>query len=173
MSGTDDTAALRTLAEVVEPVKDYTRISSVKGDWDFRAPLNRLVDIAQPESDQAWRFRDSVQTFISSGYKDQTAETEIRTSLTSWRDNDAKLRPLLEQSFLLKELAPLSEQLSALGASGLAALDYLDKSAPSPDSWRAQQLAMAERAKAATADLLLMVVDPVQRLMEASGGQTH
>ncbi len=173
MAGTNDIAPLRTLAEVVEPVKDYTRMNSLKTVWDFRGPLNRLVDIARPESDQARRFRDAVRTYIGSGYKDQAAEREIRTRLAAWRDNDARLHPLLEQSFLLNELAPLSEDLSTLAAAGLLALDYLEKSTPSPNSWRAQQLALVERAKTPKADLLLMVVEPVQQLIEGGGVQTQ
>jgi hexosaminidase len=172
MAGTNDIAALRTFAEVVEPVKDYTRMNSLKTVWDFRAPLNRLVDITRPESDQARRLRDAVQTYIGSGYKDKAAEGEIRTRLVAWRDNDARLHPLLEQSFLLNELAPLSQDLSTLAAAGLLALEYLDKSTPSPNSWRAQQLALVERAKIAKADLLLMVVEPVQQLIDGSEGHT-
>jgi hexosaminidase len=172
MAGADDIAALYTLANVVEPVKDYTRMSSLKTTWDFRAPLNRLVDAASPESDQARHFQDSIQAYVTSGHTNQAAEGEIRTLLAAWRDNDAKLRPLLEQSFLLHELAPLSEDLSNLGVAGLLALDHLDRSEPSPESWRVQQLGLIERAKTPKADLLLMVVAPVQRLIEASAGQS-
>ncbi len=173
MAGTSDITALRTLADVVEPVKDYTRMNSLKTVWDFRGPLNRLVDIASPESDQARRLRDVVQTYIGSGYKNQAAEGEIRTRFAAWRDNDARLHPLLEQSFLLNELAPLSEDLSTLAAAGLLALDYLKKSTPSPNAWRVQQLSLVERAKTPKADLLLMVVEPVQQLIERSEGQTQ
>jgi len=148
-------------------------MNSLKAVWDFRAPLNRLVDIARPESDQARRLRDAVQTYIGSNYKDKAAEGEIRTRFTAWRDNDARLHPLLEQSFLLKELAPLSEDLSILAAAGLLALEYLDKSTPSPNSWRVQQLALVERAKTPKADLLLVVVEPVQQLIERSEGQAQ
>src|SRR5882762_2693029 len=171
MAGTNDIAALRIVAEVVEPVKDYARMNSLKTVWDFRGPLNRLVDIAPPESDQARRLRDAVQTYIGSGYKDKAAEAEIRARFAAWRDNDARLHPLLEQSFLLNELAPLSEDLSALAAAGLLALDYLDKSTPSANSWRVQQLALVERSKTPKADLLLMVVEPVQQLIERSEGR--
>jgi hypothetical protein len=148
-------------------------LNSLKTIWDFRAPLNRLVDIARPESDQARDLRDAVRRYIGSGSKDKAAEAEIRTRLAAWRDNDAKLHPLLEQSFLLTELAPLSEDLSTLGAAGLFALEFLDKSTPSPSSWRAQQLALVERAKTPKADLLLMVVEPVQQLIERSEGKTQ
>jgi hexosaminidase len=173
MAGTDHIAALHTLAEVVEPVKDYARMDSLKTVWDFRAPLNRLVDVANPESNQARHFRDSVQAYIGSGFTDRAAEGEIRTNLATWRDNDARLRPLLEQSFLLHELAPLSEDLTTLGVAGLSALDYLDRSEASPELFRAQQLALLDRARTPKADLLLMVVAPVQRLIEASAGQTQ
>jgi hexosaminidase len=171
MAGTGDISALRTLADVVEPVKDYTRMESVKGPWDFRAPLNHLVDAVSPESDAARHFRDQVQAYIQSGCKDQAVEAQIRTSLTAWRDNDMKVRSLLQQSFLLLEVTPLSEDLSALGAAGLQALDYLDKSEPSSESWRTQQLTLIERSKTPKANLLLMVVPPVQQLIEASAGQ--
>jgi hexosaminidase len=171
MAGAEDISALRVLADVVEPVKDYNRWDDAKGPIDFHAPLNRMIDAVYPESDVAPRFRDLVQTYIQSGFKDQAAEAQIRTLLTTWRDNDAKLHPLLQQSFLLLEDAPLSEDLSALGAVGLQALDYLEKSQPSPESWRTQQLARIEQAKTPKASLLVMIVAPVQQLIEASASQ--
>ena len=48
---------------------------------------------------------------------------QIRAWLTLWRDNDAKLEPLLEKSFLLKEDIPVSKLLSRLATIGLEALD--------------------------------------------------
>lgn len=170
LAATDDIAALRTLADVVEPVKDYTRMNQLKGPMDFTAPLNRLVDAASPESDQARRFQDFVQAYIRSGYKDKAAEKQIRTLLMTWRDNDTKLHPLLEASFLLSELRPLSEDLSALGSSGLVALDCLEQSERCPESWKAQQLAKIEQVKAPKADVLLMVAAPVEQLIVASTG---
>jgi hexosaminidase len=172
MAGAEDISSLRLLADVVEPVKDYKRWDDSKGPIDFHAPLNRLIDAVYPESDVARHFRDLMQTYIQSGYRNQAAEAQIRAQLSTWRDNDAKLHPLVQQSFLLLEDAPLSEDLSGLGAAGLQALDYLDKSEASPDSWRAQQLALADRAKAQRAGLLLMVVAPLRQLIEATANRT-
>ena len=168
MAGVEDISPLRTLADVVEPVKDYARFENLKGTWDFRAPLNRLIDEANPESETARRFQNLVENYIQSGYQDRDAEAKIRTFLSAWRDNDAKLKPLIQGSFLLHEIAPLSDELSRLGVAGLNALDYLDKSEASPESWRGQQLAQAEIAKAPQADLLLVVVQPVRQLIEAT-----
>ena len=168
MAGTADITPLRVLADVVEPVKDYNRWSDAKGPIDFHSPLNRMIDAVYPESDVARHFGELVQAFAQSGYKDQASEAQLRSWLATWRDNDAKLRPILEQSALLQEDVPLSQSLSALGAAGLQALDYLDKSQPAPDAWKAQQLSAVEQAKQRSADLLLMVAAPVQQLVEAS-----
>ncbi len=171
MAGTADITALRNLADVVEPVKDYNRWDDAKGPIDFHAPLTRMIDAVYPESDTARHFSDLVQTFAQSGYKDQAAEGQIRMWLATWRDNDARLHPLLAQTFFLQEDVPLSQDLSALGAAGLQALDYLDKAQPAPDSWKTQQLALTEQAKKPMAGLLLMLVAPVQQLVEASAAQ--
>jgi len=169
MAGTADISSLRRLADVLEPVKDYNRWDDSKGPIDFHAPLNRLIDAVYPESDVARDFRDLVQTYTQSGYKDHDAEGQIRAALTVWQKNDANLHPLLEQSFLLQEDAPLSEELSALAAAGLQALDYLDKAEPSPEAWRAQQVTMAGQSQKPQAGLQLMVAEPIERLIEASG----
>ena len=57
MAGVEDISALRSLADVVEPVKDYARFENVRGTWDFRAPLNRLIDVANPESETGRHFQ--------------------------------------------------------------------------------------------------------------------
>ncbi len=171
MAGNSDITPLQVLADVVEPVKDYNRWDDAKGPIDFHAPLTRMIDAVSPESETARRFSDLVQAFTQSGYKDKATEAQIRSYLTTWRDNDARLHPLLEQSALLQEDVPLSQSLSALGAAGLQALDYLDKGQTPPDSWKAQQNAVLDQAKTRRADMLLMVVAPVQQLVAASAGQ--
>jgi len=154
-------------------VKDYTRMDNMKGPLDFRAPLNRLVDTARPESDQARRFHDAVQAYVASGYRDRTAGASIRAQLTAWRDNDPRLHSMLDKSFLMEELAPLSADLSTVGSAGLFALDYLERGATSPQAWRTQQLAALDAAAGPRADLLLMIVPSVKQLEEASGQAQH
>jgi hexosaminidase len=169
MAGTSDITALRVLADVVEPVKDYNRWDDAKGPIDFHAPLTRLIDAAYPESDTAREFSALVQQFIQSGYKDQAAEAKIRTWLMQWRDNDAKLEPLLHESSLLQEDIPISQNLAMVAAAGLQALDYLDKGEAEPELWKAQQIAVTEVAKKPVAGLLLQVTAPIEQLVQASG----
>jgi hexosaminidase len=166
MAGTSDISSLRVLADVVEPVKDYNRWDESKGPIDFHAPLNRLIDAVYPESDTARQFAALVQSFAQSGGKDQNAEAQIRSSLLMWRDNDAKLQPVMSQSFLLQEDEPISKNLAAVAAAGLQALDYLDKAQAPPSDWRAQQQATTNQAKKPVAGLLLMVAGPIEQLVD-------
>jgi hexosaminidase len=80
---------------------------------------------------------------------------------------------MLDKSFLMGELAPLSSDLSTVGAAGLFALDYLERGATSPEAWRTQQVAALDAAAAPRADLLLMIVPSVKQLVEASGQSAH
>jgi hexosaminidase len=172
MAGEEDITSLRVFADVVEPVKDYTRWSHANGPIYFHAPLTRMIDAVYPESDTARHFNDLVQAFAQSGYKDQAIEAQLRSWLTLWRDNDAKLHSLLQESFLLQEDVALSQSVSSVGSAGLQALDYLDKGQAAPDSWKTQQLTLLEQAKGRSADLLLMVAAPVEQLVQASAGAT-
>ncbi len=167
MAGTEDVAALALLADALEPVKDYTRWKA-NPHADFHAPLNRMVDAVYAENDVARRFRDAVQAYLQGGHSDAALEAQIRAHLIAWRDNDATLRPLLNDRSLLQELAPISANLSALSAAGLQALDYLIRGGVSPEPWRTQQLALATQAKAPAADMLLVVVSPIEQLIEAT-----
>ncbi len=169
MAGTSDISALRVLADVVEPVKDYNRWDDKNGPINFHQPLTRLIDAAYPESDIAREFGEIVQKFVQSGYKDQGSEAQIRTWLTLWRDNDAKLHPLLTQSSLLEKDLTLSQNLSMVAGAGLQALEYLDRGQAEPDLWKTQQMAVLDQARKPSDDLLLMVAAPVQQLVEASG----
>jgi hexosaminidase len=173
MAGTSDISSLRVLADVVEPVKDYHRWDESKGPIDFHAPLNRLIDAVYPESDTARDFTALVQTFVQSGGKDQNAEVQIRSRLVTWQDNDAKLHPVLAQSFLLQEDEPISQNLSTVAAAGLQALDYIDKAQNPPSDWRAQEQATIDQAKKPVAGLLLMVAAPIQQLVDTAAASKN
>ena len=169
IAGTDDIRALRILADLVEPVKDYTRSKLATAEATAATPLNRLVDAARPESAAARHFATLVAGLLAGGMKPDP-EAQARTLLARWRDNDASLAPGARDSFLMQEAVPISRDLSALGAVGLEALDYLDRGQPSPEQWRAEQLARIAEAEKPQAQLLLMIAPSIRRLVETSAG---
>jgi hexosaminidase len=170
IAGSNDISALRTFADVVEPVKDYTREEIAAIEATSLSPLNRVIDAARPESATARRFADLVDSVIAGG-ANPDARQEVRAWLTRWRDTQTNLQPFETQSFLLKEIVPRSQDLSAVAAAGLQALDYLDRAERAPNAWATQQFALLERAQKPQAQLLLMVVPSVQKLVEAGSGQ--
>jgi len=126
------------------------------------------VDAVSLESDAGRRFGELVDQYVASACHDLAAEARLRAQLEIWRDNDAILQPLAQHSFLVKEVTANSQDLSALGTAGLAAFDTIAKGQPSPDSWKAQQLAIIDHVKKPKAQLLLIPAPAVQKLIEAA-----
>jgi len=170
IAGSNDISPLRTFTDVVEPVKDYNREELAAVEATSLSPLNRVIDAARPESATARHFADLVDALIA-GQADAEAKQKVKGLLTLWRDNQASLQPLEAQSFLLTEITPLSQDLSAVSAVALQALDYLEREERAPSAWAAQQFAWLEQAQKPKAQLLLMIVPSVQKLIEASSGQ--
>jgi hexosaminidase len=154
----------------VEPVKDYAREELAAVEATSLSPLNRVIDAARPESATARHFADLVDALVADG-ADARTKQEIRTLLTRWRDNRTGVQSLETQSFLLKEIVPLSQDLSVVATTGLQALDYIDRGERAPEAWATQQFALLEQAQKPKAQLLLMVAPLVQRLVEVSSGQ--
>jgi hypothetical protein len=168
-SSPEEFAALRTLTDVAEPVKDYTRAQTAPREPTSATPMNRVMDAVPLESDAGRHFGELVDQFLASSCRDASLANRLRGQLALWRDNDARLQSLAQRSFLVKEVAPRSQDLSALGAAGLAALDAIAKGQPATDSWKSQQLAVIEQAKKPTVQLLLIPAPAVQKLVEAAG----
>ncbi len=163
----EELLALRTLADAVEPVKDYTREATAMAEPTSATPLNRVVDAVPLESDVARRFGELVDKFVSSSCRDADASARLRAQLSAWRDNDARLQPLMQRSFLVKEVAATSQDLSSLAAVGLAALDFAAKGGAAPGDWKAQQLTVIEQIEKPKSQLLVMPAAAVQGLVEA------
>jgi hexosaminidase len=165
LAGDGDVGALRVLADVVEPVKDYDREELAKSPMTSATPLNRLIDTARPESNTAREFLVSVGKLLA-GQLDPAGKAQMRAMLELWRDNDARLQPTIRQSFLLQEDATLSQNLSALGVIGLQAMDAMDGGQPLSDEWKSQQLAFLKEAEKPSAQLLLTVAPAVEKMVE-------
>ncbi len=160
MAGNGDVSALRVLADVVEPLKVYNRPTTTQ-----LTPLNRLCDAAHPESRTARIFAE-IAGRIASGHPASDDMATARGWLTLWRDNDRRLERTL-QNGLLKEVTPVSQNLARVATIGLQALDYVEgRQAPVP-GWPSEQGAFLKEAAKPHADLLLVVVPGVQKLVAA------
>jgi hexosaminidase len=161
LAGDGPVAPLETLASVVEPVKGYKREETNR--YMQQTPLNRLVDAVSPESDVARAFN----ALAARAKTDSTAREQLRRWLAGWHGNDAELQPILGQSFLLRELIPVSQNLTVLAGAGLEALNMIDTRRRITAHARARQLAVIEEAAKPHAELLVMIAPGVRELIEA------
>jgi hexosaminidase len=169
IAGDQDAAAVRTLADVVEPVKDYNREELAASPPTQQAPLNRLVDAARPESETGRLFSVLVDNFVAGGCKQSDAGAQIRALLENWRRNDTVLHAAASNSALLREAAPVSENLASAAGAGIGALDYISQNQRPSEQWMSQQRSLLQQAlKPGPAQLLLPVAPPIEKLVEAS-----
>ena len=159
LAGMRSSGALATLADVVEPVKHYEREGA--REYTSLMAYNRLVDAARPESEKARIFAALVEHLSSN-------QEAVRKQLVTWRDSREELVPLMQRSALLAEDIPLAEDLSAVARAGLEALDYLAAGKPAPAPWVKDQVTLLDLAAKPHAELLLMIVPPVRKLVEAA-----
>ena len=166
MTGDPNPVALRVLASVVQPPPGYQR-QDLRHDF---SAINQMDDAVSPESETGRQFNEITKR-IADGNASPEDWQQARALLTLWRDNDAKLQPLLPRSFLTVDLAPVSRNLAQVAEIGLQALDSLQQNRPIPEATRQQQIASLQSAAKPQAVLLLMPAASVQRLVEATKSQ--
>ena len=120
-----------------------------------------------PESETARQFNEIAKR-ISSGQATSQDWRQARQWLALWRDNDAKLEPLLARSFLTQDLAPVSRNLSQVAQIGLQALDDLTENRLVSADARQRNIEILKSAAKPQAVLLLMVAPSVELLIEAT-----
>ena len=163
IAGDRSAAALKTLDAALQPVKGYSRHASRA--YTTATPLNRMVDATPVESDAARDFSAAVDALVTG---DQSQREPVRQRLAGWRDQYDALKPVLAASFLATEIEPLSRDVSSVAAAGLEALDSLESRRPVPEGWADAQNQLLDRAKPPRAELFIVILDPVRKLVAAA-----
>ncbi len=158
--------SLKVLTDIVEPVKYYARPDTK--EYTQMTPLNRLVDAARPESLKAREFRQLVDEMLQSAPRYDKNRYLIETLLKEWRDNHVRLFPILEASFLLREILPLSEDVKMLAEAGLWALKYLEQGQEPPAEWYEHVRPLLERPKKPESELKIMIVPAIRKMVETA-----
>ncbi|WP_019947057.1 beta-N-acetylhexosaminidase [Hymenobacter aerophilus] len=176
LAGPTDVGTLRTLAQVLEPVKEYKR--HFQGfTYTPSTPLNRLVDAAPAESDVARDFNcmvDSLRIYTNSDSygpiflvaDSRRTALAMRQQLQTWQANHSKLIPRLGSSPTLTEYAPLSAALSAAAALGLERLALLEKQQQPDTEWQASALKQLDALNKPAGQTELAVLPAIRRLVE-------
>ena len=144
LANSENIGPLRTLASVVEPVKEYRRYQM--RPQTMLSPLTGLVDAARPDSNAARQFAAMVDGLLSDGPRFRLYRFEIRDSLDDWRDAGVALDPMIDRAPALQEARPLAKNLAEVAAAGLEALAYLSTGDAPTAEWREAQLSKLDEA---------------------------
>ncbi|MFB0515540.1 MAG: beta-N-acetylhexosaminidase [Candidatus Neomarinimicrobiota bacterium] len=183
LSNNADTEPLKVLVDVIEPVKIYNRPR--QREYTSYSPLTRVVDAARPDARVARNFRRLVKDylltkqahpvprkrFLAFGRKERSPQAEeIATWLALWRDNHARLKVIIVQSPILKEIETLSADLGYISATGLEALEYLEAGKRASRKWVQEKRQQIEAANQPRGQVELMVISAIDALVQAAGG---
>ena len=163
LAGNLDVHPLMVFAELLQPPS--LEIRKRARTYFSHTPLNRLVDVILPESKSAREFSNLVDRRLSHSSEDPASEN-IRESLKLWMANNAQLQPILDRSYLLKEVQPLAALVADLCKCGLEALNYLDSQQIPPQSWREEAAALLTLAEEPHAEIYIAILPPIRKLVE-------
>jgi hexosaminidase len=170
MASPQEFAALTLLTRSLEPVKDYGREELAPAEPTSQTPLHRIVDAVLLESETSRRFSVAMDRYLAGSCQDAGGAVELREQLKEWADNDSRLEPLAQRSFLVKEAAPASAALSQAATIGLAALDRIAQGTPASDDVKKQQsdALKAAEIQAHKSQLTIPALGALQKLVDAA-----
>ena len=166
LANSENIGPLRTLASVIEPVKEYRRYQV--RPQTMLSPLTGLVDAARPDSEAARQFAAMVDAFLADAPRFRLYRSELRDSLNNWRDAGTALEPMIDRAPALQEARPLARNLGEVAAAGLEAMAYLATGDAPTAQWRDSQLAKLDEAAKPKAALELVIVPSVRKLVVAA-----
>ena len=163
LTGDQPSEAVRVLADACEA----TGLGNGRGRGTHNTtftPLNRMVDAARPENESVRALELAAKRMVNhTGTAEDVAL--LRETFTVWAGNDARLERIADQNPFLVELKPLSENLAALGKTGLRLLDAISGNGSAPSDWVAQESAALTAMEKPQAELRLAAVRPVKVLL--------
>src|SRR5436309_2679198 len=106
LTASENTSPLRTLASIVEPVKQYRRYQM--RPQTMLSPLTGLVDAARPDSETARHFTANVDAFLSDAPRFTLYRSDLEPTLAEWQSASRALEPLIDRSPALQEVRPLA-----------------------------------------------------------------
>jgi len=166
LAASDNTGPLRTLASIIEPVKQYRRYQM--RPQTMLSPLTGLVDAARPDSDTARNFNSSVDALLADAPRFELNRSELERTLAEWQTASRELGPMIDQSPGLQEARPLANDFSVIAAAGLEAISYISSGDGPTMEWRQAQLAKLDEAAKPRAALEFVVMTSVRKLVIAA-----
>ena len=169
LTGGRPTSTLKTLLDVVEPMKGYTR--NPEGTlYTTYSPYTLFADAATADAPAARKFNALVNKYLAR--PSETRLKEIVTYLELWEANHEKLLPVIHASPILKEIETMSFNLSKLAGYTLQIINNRNVRAQAspPSRYRALD-ELTQKAYEQGGRTELQVVASMEKLVKSHTGK--
>jgi hexosaminidase len=157
-----DIEVLKNFVNAVKPLYTYSR----DRPHIFKSyyPLTRIVDAALPDPRSGRLFNYSVDELLANETIDNDNYEKVKSCLKIWKDNHEQLLPLINSKPILKEVAPLSEDLSKVSAIGLESLELIKENKKADSVWIAASNEIIKAAAVPKGEIELAILSSIQKL---------
>lgn len=157
-----DIEVLKNFVNAVKPLYTYSR----DRPHIFKSyyPLTRIVDAALPDPRSGRLFNNSVDELLANETIDNDNYEKVKSCLKIWKDNHERLLPLINSKPILKEVAPLSEDLSKVSAIGLESLELIKENKKADSVWIAASNEIIKAAAVPKGEIELAILSSIQKL---------
>jgi hexosaminidase len=159
-------APLETLLSVASPASlGGRRFTSQQMQF---IPLTTVSEAARPDPPAARDVAGEVHALLLDAPRYAVYRASLERRFRAWRDAEPAIAAEAEGSPMVAEAVPVAKDLADLGAAGLEALAYLEAGTVAPAAWKADRVALLQRALQPKANLRLMVVPALRDLIGAA-----
>ncbi|WP_337264951.1 MULTISPECIES: beta-N-acetylhexosaminidase [unclassified Serratia (in: enterobacteria)] len=163
-----DITPLQILAEAVEPAQYYTRnhLKFKAGHYHQFEPLNRFAD-ALPAESAAVRDLHAQVALLLQDKNHPAAAQAIRERLQHWQRNGALVQQVIAGNVVMKDLARVAQDVSALSDLGLMLLERYQQGKPLSQAEAAQAQQQLDAAAQIRDEVVIAAVYPLEALLRA------
>ena len=158
---------LKILVDVIKPLEGYERNNFQKyGGYEYvqSYPHTLIVDAAIADPKPARDFNKLIDKYLIS--KDEQDACKISDYLTMLKGNNNQLKTVINKSPILKEIEPLSENLSALTEKGLEALTIIESNNKAIAEWVNKADIILDNSYIPYGKVKIAIVDGIKKLID-------
>ncbi len=160
---------LKILVDVVRPLEEYERdnLKKYRGYKNVQySPHTLVVDAAVADPKHARDINKLIDKFLQLPEIEEA--NKIKDELIKLQNNHNQLLLIINNSPVLKEIEPLSENLSKLAGIGLEALAFIESKTKADTGWNNKANLIVDNARISYGRVQIAIVDAVKKLIDNS-----
>lgn len=172
LANNGDTLPLQILAQAVEPAQYYTRqhLKFQAGNYHQFEPLNRFADALSAESNTVRQMQKWADRLVSDAEDVESADA-LRHVFNRWQNNTSDALALSENSYQLKAVKPVIQEVDKLASIGLRLTDLVARQGTLDDKEIASIQKELDNAAQIQDEVVIAAVYPLETLLRATRNQ--